>query len=64
MERIDAGRAKEIAENFLRQHYSVISIGRPNLVGDFWVVDVLVSSSTRRKFEVRVNATTGQVEGF
>jgi len=60
----DENHAKAIATNFLQQNYSVIKVEKPVLKEGYWMVDVLVSSPSRRKFHIKINAKTGRVMSF
>ena len=61
---ISENQAKEIAANFLQQNYSVLKVEKPVLKEEIWIVDILVSSPSRRKFKVQINAKTGHVMSF
>ena len=58
---IDENQAKQIAENFLQQHYSILKT-RARLEDEVWLVKVSVSPE--RTIEVKVNAKTGWILGF
>ncbi len=59
-----AEQAKAIAENFVKQHHSISEVKEPRLEGNTWLVEIDVSYPSFKKFHIRVNAATGQVEGF
>ncbi len=61
---IDASQAKEIAREFLQQHYSVIQTEAPVLNEGVWLVDVVVSAPNNRKFHVKISSKTGQIMEF
>ncbi|HJU14453.1 MAG TPA: hypothetical protein VJ792_08380 [Candidatus Nitrosotalea sp.] len=61
---IDSKAANDIAVGFLQQYHSVVKIIKSSLEDGIWTVEVLVSSSSFKKFHVKVNAKTGQVIGF
>jgi len=60
---IDENQAKVIAENFLRQHNSIIKADKVTLEDErVWVVEVILS--THKMITVKVNAKTGQILGY
>lgn len=61
---VDEKQAREIAENFLRQNYSIVKIDTPVMQGGEWIVSVYVSEPKNRKFQVKVNARSGEVSGW
>lgn len=61
---IDANQAKEIARNFLQQHYSVVKVEKPVERDGVWIVKVTVSSPMGKEFEIKVNSKTGYILGF
>ncbi len=61
---IDSKTANEIAVGFLQQYHSVVKILKTFLDDGIWTVEVLVTSSSFKKFQVKINARTGQVIGF
>ena len=58
---IDENQAKQIAENFLQQHHSILKT-RAKLEDGVWSVKIRVSPE--RTIEVKVNAKTGWILGF
>ena len=61
---IKAAQAKAIAENFVKQHHSISDVGEPRMEKNLWVVEIEVSYPANKKFNIKVNAKTGHVEGF
>ena len=61
---IDSKAANEIAVGFLQQYHSVVKIIKTFLENNVWTVEVMVASSSFRKFQVKINARTGRVIGF
>ncbi|HEX5359143.1 MAG TPA: hypothetical protein VFW99_04425 [Candidatus Nitrosotalea sp.] len=58
-------QAEEIAKDFLSQSYSVIKIGKSELVDQTWTVEILVSSYGKDLVKkVKVNNKTGHIMGF
>jgi hypothetical protein len=60
---IDKNSARQRAENFLQQHYSVVKTQRVVLEDGIWSVDVLVSPSDRT-INVQINSRTGSIVGY
>ncbi|HJU14548.1 MAG TPA: PepSY domain-containing protein [Candidatus Nitrosotalea sp.] len=56
--------ARDIAENFVRQHFSVMKVETPVLKGGVWHVEVMVSSNDGRSFHLEINARSGRIMGF
>lgn len=61
---IDSKTANDIAVGFLQQRHSVIKILKTYLDDGVWTVEVLVSSTSFKKFHVKINGKTGHVIGF
>ena len=61
---VDEKETKNIAVDFLQQHYSIIRVEKPVFEKNAWVVEVLVSSPNRKAFQVKVNAKTGHIIGY
>ena len=62
---MDDKQAEDIARNFLSQNYSVVHIGKSELVNQTWTVEVLVSSFDKKTVKkVKINNRTGYVMGF
>jgi hypothetical protein len=62
--RIHENEAMERAASFLTQHYSVIKVEKPVLEGNVWTVEVHTSGPNQRKFRIKVNVRTGEIQGF
>jgi hypothetical protein len=60
---IDENQARQIAENFLQQHHSIIKIKQAVLEDEVWLVEVLVAPSNRT-IKIKVNAKTGWIQGY
>ena len=58
-------QAEEIAKDFLSQSYSVIKIGKSELVDQIWIVEILVSSYGKDLTKkVKISNKTGHIMGF
>ena len=58
-------QVEDIAKDFLSQSYSVIKIGKSELVDQTWTVEILVSSYGKDLVKkVKVNNKTGHIMGF
>ncbi len=61
---VDKNRAREAAIRFLQRHHTVVRVERTVLVDRIWQVDVLVSTPTRRRLQVEIDASTGSIICF
>jgi len=61
---IDEIQAKEIAREFLQQHYSVIKTEMPVLKEGAWLVEAWVSAPHTKKFQIKISSKTGQIMEF
>jgi len=61
---INEVQAKDIAREFLQQHYSVIKAEIPVLKEGAWLVEVWVSAPNIKKFQIKISSKTGQIMEF
>jgi len=58
---INSDRAKEIAEIFIEQHYSILEIKEPMLEDGIWTVRLLISAFGEQPRTIRIDAKNGRI---
>lgn len=61
---VDKNRARDTAVRFLQRYHTIVRVGRTMLEDGVWQVDVFVSSPTRRRLHVEIDAATGNILCF
>ena len=61
---IDKNKVEEAAVNFLRRYHTIVRVYRTMLADGIWQVDVLVSTPARRRLQVEVDSSTGNIPCF
>jgi hypothetical protein len=58
----DSRKIEEVARTFLSQNYSVIKIEKSKLVGQTWIVEVLVSAfDTKTIKKIKIDDNDGHI---